>query len=232
LKYKLLDAFEELFAGKMFRHRASTQGDHLAVQFFEDLYDLKRSSKYVNNVATGLSVVNRENSRQGVKARRGDGSFGQIIPHEVAFAESGYVVKRGPIATIEIGIEVKIIQKAMIRQIDRVINDLKSQVQHFKAKKGTPITVGIVGINRAQSYVSYEGNTRWPTTGVGRHKHPYQETDETIRRLKSLAAPDFDEFLILEFIATNAPPFPFHWVNPANTQREYGAILARVSNRY
>jgi len=140
-------------------------------------------------------------------------------------SEEGYVVQRGPIATIEIGIEVKIIQKAMIRQIDRVINDLKGQVQQFKAKKGTPITIGVVGVNRAQAYVSYEGDTQWPTTGVGRHKHPYQEADETISRLGSLAAPHFDEFLILEFIATNSAPFPFTWVNPVKTQRDYGAIL-------
>src|SRR5215472_12679807 len=46
-------------------------------------------------------------------------------------------------------IEVKIVQKAMIRQIDRVINDLKSQVQHFKANTNSLITIGIVGVNRA-----------------------------------------------------------------------------------
>jgi hypothetical protein len=180
----------------------------------------------------GISVVNVANMRQGVKARRGDGSFGEIIPHEIPVIEAGYAVKRGAIATIETGIEVKIIQKAMIRQIDRVINDLKGQIQQFKAKQGNPINVGIVGVNRAQHYVSYEGDTQWPTTGIGRHKHPYQEADETISRLNSLAAPYFDEFLILEFIATNRPPFPFAWANPVKTQRDYGAILVRVSNHF
>jgi len=232
LTYKLLDTFQELFDGKIFKHRASTQGDTVAIQFYEDIYHLNRSPKYIDRVTRGLAVVNRENRRHGVKARRGDGSFGEIIPHETAMSEEGYVVQRGPIATIEIGIEVKIIQKAMIRQIDRVINDLKGQVQQFKAKKGTPITIGVVGVNRAQAYVSYEGDTQWPTTGVGRHKHPYQEADETISRLGSLAAPHFDEFLILEFIATNSAPFPFTWVNPVKTQRDYGAILVRVSNHY
>jgi hypothetical protein len=214
LKYKLLDTFRGLFDGKIFKHRASTQGDAVAIQFYEDLYDLSRSQKYVERVIHGISVVNAENTRQGVKARRGDGSFGEIIPHEIPATESGYSVKRGPIATIEIGIEVKIIQKAMIRQIDRVINDLKGQVQQFNTKQGNPISVGIVGVNRAQHYVSYEGDKQWPTTGVGRHKHPYQEADETISRLNSLAAPYFNEFLVLEFIATNQPPFPFTWVNP------------------
>jgi hypothetical protein len=232
LKYKLLETFRGLFDGKIFKHRASTQGDAVAIQFFEDLYDLSRSQKYVERVTRGISVVNAANTRQGVKARRGDGSFGEILPHEIPVAESGYSVKRGPIATIEIGIEVKIIQKAMIRQIDRVINDLKGQIQQFNTKQGNPISVGIIGINRAQHYVSYEGDKRWPTTGVGRHKHPYQEADETISRLNSLAAPYFNEFLVLEFIATNEPPFPFTWINPIKTQRDYGAILVRVSNQF
>jgi hypothetical protein len=232
LKYRLLDTFQALFDGKVFHHRVSTHGDHVAIQLYEDLYHLNRSAKYVQRVASGLSIVNRENRRQGIVARRGDGSFGEIIPHETPVAEGGYMVKRGPIATIEIGIEVKIIQKAMIRQIDRVINDLKSQVQHFKKKKGTPITVGVVGVNRAEHYVSYEGTRRWATTGEGKYKHPYQEADEIISRLSSLAAPDFDEFLLLEFIATNDEPFPFRWVNAAKTGREYGAILVRISNSY
>jgi hypothetical protein len=232
LKYKLLDTFQELFDGKVFKHRASTQGDTVAIQFYEDLYYLNRSQKYVDRVTRGISVVNVANTMHGVKARRGDGSFGEIIPHEIPAIEPGYVVKRGPIATIEIGIEVKIIQKAMIRQIDRVINDLKGQVQQFKTKQGSPISVGIVGVNRAQHYVSYEGDTKWLTTGIGRHKHPYQEADETISRLNALAAPYFNEFLVLEFIATNTSPFPFTWANPVKTQRDYGAILVRVSNLF
>ena len=118
-RYRLVAKFQALFDGKIFKHRASTQGDNVAIELYEDLYHLNRSQRYVQRVASGLSVVNRENKRQGVVARRGDGSFGEIIPHVSPIAEAGYVVKRGPIATIEIGIEVKIIQKAMIRQIDR-----------------------------------------------------------------------------------------------------------------
>ncbi len=125
MSYKLLDTFQGLFDGRIFKHRASTQGDAVAIQFYEDLYYLNRSQTYVDRVTRGISVVNVGNTRQGVKARRGDGSFGEIIPHEIPVIEPGYAVKRGPIATIEIGIEIKIIQKAMIRQIDRVINDLK-----------------------------------------------------------------------------------------------------------
>jgi hypothetical protein len=71
----------------------------------------------------------------------------------------------------------------------------------------------------------------WPTTG-GRHKHPYQEADETISRVQSLAAPSFDEFLILQFSATNSPPYPFSRVDPRKTAMDYGAALARVSSKF
>ena len=50
--------------------------------------------------------------------------------------------------------------------------------------------------------------------------------------MNSLAAPYYDEFLVLEFIATNAPPYPFSWVNSTKTHRDYGAALVRISNRY
>jgi hypothetical protein len=127
---------------------------------------------------------------------------------------------------------VKIIQKAMIRQIDRVVNDLKGQVTQFRSRGGKPTTIGIVGVNCASHYVSYEADKEWPTTGIGRHKHPHQEADETISRLQSLAAPSFDEFLILRFSATNSSPYPFSWVDPKETEMDYGAALARVSGNF
>ena len=232
MTYKLLETFRELFEDKVFRHRSSNQGDRVAIQFFEDLFDLGRSPKYLDHVARGLSVMNVANLRVGVLARRGDGSFGEIVPNVTPASEPGYTVKRGPIATIEIGIEVKIVQKAMIRQIGRVISDLKDQVAHFKQKRGKPITIGVVGINHAQHYVSYEGEKPWPTTGTGKYKHPYQEADEVEKRLRALAAPAFDEFLILHFIATNAPPYEFKWVDEKKTELDYGAVLARVSNSF
>ena len=233
MPYRLLDQFRDLFQGKEFHHRVSAQGDLVAIQFYEDLYNLNRSPKYVNRVNQGLSVLNVQNRRVGIKARRGDGSFGEVVPNVPAIADPGHAVKRGPIATIEIGIEVKIVQKAMLRQIDRVINDLKGQVDQFKTHSGTPITIGIVGINVAQSYVSFEGPGRqYPTTGFGKHKHPYQDADEAERRLRSLAAPYFDEFLVLRFNATNAAPFPFAWENPNRVNLDYGAVLTRVSSRF
>lgn len=232
MTYRLLDTFRELFEGHLFRHRSSNQGDTVAIQLYEDIYDLKRSPKYVGRTDAEIAVLNVRNTRHGVVARRGDGSFGEIIPHVAAVAFPGFQVKRGPIATIEIGIEVKIVQKAMIRQIGRVISDLKDQVVNFRSKRGSPITVGVVGINYAQHYTSYEGEKEWRTTGVGRHRHPNQEAEETAERLLRQAAPVFDEFLILRFIATNAPPFEFHWVDEAATLMDYGSVLVRLSDSY
>ena len=232
MSYRLLETFQDLFQGKVFRHRSSNQGDKVAIQFFEDLYDLGRSRKYLDRAAMGLSVLNVANTRVGVSARRGDGSFGEIVPNVAPVTVEGCNIKRGPIATIEIGIEVKIVQKAMVRQIGRVISDLKDQVEHFKRRRGTPITVALVGINHAPHYVSYEGEKPWPTTGKGKYKHPYQEAAEVERRLYEQAAPNFDEFLVLPFIATNADPYAFAWVNENKMQLDYGAILVRVSNTF
>jgi len=144
-------------------------------------------------------------------------------------------VARGPVATIEIGSEVKILAKAMIKQIDRVIGDLTKQVRQFRRGRADPICVGIVGINSSLYTIGLEGERAFRTDGK-RHKHPFQEAVEAERRLLSDAAPDFDEFLILRYRATNDPegdsPFPFEWVDYNRTARDYGAILTRVSIEY
>jgi hypothetical protein len=216
-----------------YRHRNSTQGDSIAVRLYEDLFDVGRSRAYVERVSSGLCVLNAQNKRHGVSARRGDGSFGEIVPNEPPASESPFNVMRGPIATIEIGIEVKILAKAMIKQIDRVVSDLTGQVAHFKSRGGRPITVGIVGVNHAPYAVSWEGDREWRTDGR-KHKHPLQEAADAERRLLSLAAPAFDEFLILQFSATNdaTPAYAFQWVDARKAELDYGAILARVGTRY
>jgi hypothetical protein len=81
-------------------------------------------------------------------------------------------------------------------------------------------------------YVSYEEDRAWPTTGKGRHKHPFQEAAQVEQRLRDLAAPFYDEFLLLHFIATNEAPFVFSWVDQRKTEQDYGAVLARVSTLY
>lgn len=119
----------------------------------------------------------------------------------------------------------------MIKQIDRVIGDLVRQVGEFRRTGGNPICVGIVGINYASSYTSYEGERAWPTEGK-KHKHPAQEAQEAERRVVSRAAPHFDEFQMLRFRATNVKPFLFEWVDYEETRMKYSALLLRISREY
>jgi len=231
--YRLLTEFRRLFEARIYKHRASTQGDFVAMHLYEDLITINRSAKLIEAVVSRRDrVLNVQNRRRGVAARRGDGTFGEIIPGEDPISDSDYLVCRGPIATVEIGVEVKVLAKAMIKQIDRVINDLRNQVVEFKHGGGNPICVGIVGINHAESTVGYEGDRPFPTTGKQGFLHPYQEADEAERRLKSTAAPQFDEFLVLRFKAKNVAPFTFEWVDYNETRLDYAAVLSRISARY
>ncbi len=177
------------------------------MHFYEDLITIHRSPKLLEAAINRKDrVLNVQNKRRGVSARRGDGTFGELIPGETSITDAGYLVSRGPIATVEIGVEVKVLAKAMIKQIDRVKNDLRHQVTEFKLGGGSPICIAVVGINQAESMTSYEGDRPWPTTGAGGFLHPFQEAPEAERRLRAVAQPEFDEFLVLRFKATNAPP--------------------------
>jgi hypothetical protein len=202
------------------------------MHLYEDLMAIGRSAKLTTAVRQRRRVLNVQNLRRGVDARRGDGTFGEIIPGEVAIVDPGYLVARGPIATVEIGVEVKVLAKAMIKQIDRVINDLRNQVSQFRRGGGNPICVAVVGVNQARRCVSYEGDRAFPTTGHGSFMHPYQEAPEAERRLVAEAAPVFDEFLVLRYRATNEPPYPFEWVNFNDSRLDYAAALTRISSRY
>ncbi|HXY24410.1 MAG TPA: hypothetical protein VEI73_07145 [Candidatus Acidoferrum sp.] len=135
-------------------HRASTQGDFVAMHLYEDLVLIDRSPKLAREVDERRRVLNVQNRRHGVKARRGDGTFGEIVPREAPIVDEGYRIARGIVATVEIGVEVKILAKAMIKQIDRVISDLRNQVEEFKKGGGNPICIGIVGVNHAEKYVA------------------------------------------------------------------------------
>jgi hypothetical protein len=134
-------------------------------------------------------------------------------------------------ATVEIGIEVKILMKALIKQIDRVMSDLVKQVPHFRRGGGQPICVAIVGINHADHCTSYEGERQHKTDGK-KHKHPVQEAEIAEERIVKDARPAFDEMLILRLRETNEPPFTFEGVNRQETVMDYGAILTRVSRLY
>jgi hypothetical protein len=231
VSYRLLNEFQALFEGKAYLHRNSSLGDFVAIHLYEDLVELNRSQKLTARVESREWAINTANRRQGIKARRGDGTFGEIVPNEQALVDPGYRVARGKVATVEIGVEVKILAKAMIKQIDRVVGDLQKQIGQFKHGGGNPICVAVVGVNHAAYTVGYEGERAFKTDGKG-NRHPAQEAAEAIRRLRADAAPFFNEFVILPYSATNEPPFPFAWVNPTQTSQDYGAALVRISREY
>jgi hypothetical protein len=220
-----------LFEGKPYLHRKSNLGDLVASQLYEDLIAINKSAKLIERVQRHERVVNVRNVMIGKPARRGDGTFGELVPAAVAVIEKGMLVARGPIATIEIGAETKILAKAMIKQIDRVMSDLINQVTQFKRGSGNPICVAFVGINFAKQYMSFEGRKRWPTDGK-KYKHPIQEAVQAEQRLNDKARSAFDEFQVLRFRATNAKPYPFEWVDLSITELEYSALLMRVSREY
>lgn len=231
MAYRLLGAFRATFEGKRYIHRDSSLGDFVAMQLYEDLYSVAKSKLLKKRIEEGERVLNVQNQRRGIKARRGDGTFGELVPAVEPIKDRGYKVARGPIATVEIGVEVKVLAKAMIKQIDRVIGDLTKQVSQFKRGAGNPICVGIVGINSAQVTTGYEGDRAFTTDGR-KYKHPYQEAAEAERRIVEQAQPSFNELLFLRYRATNIEPFPFGWVDFKRTSEEYGAILIRISREY
>jgi hypothetical protein len=229
--YSLLTQFRDLFEGKPYFHRNASQGDKAVRFLYEDLRKLNKSSILSSRIDDKTRVVNTANRTVGIRSRRGDGAFGELVPVALAITDEGFVVARGPLSAIEIGAETKILAKAMIKQIDRVIGDLKRQVEEFK-KNADPICIAVVGVNHASAYTSFEGTRSFPTDGTAKYKHPSQEASEAIKRLDAYARPDFDEFLILRFAASNVEPFPFQWINERETLLEYSALLTRVSKLY
>ncbi len=71
LEYRLLTEFRRLFEGKIYKHRDSSQGDFVAMHLYEDLITINRSPKLIE--AAINRVLNVQNKRRGVAARRGDG---------------------------------------------------------------------------------------------------------------------------------------------------------------
>jgi hypothetical protein len=229
--YRLLQAFRELFEGKEYRHRRSNLGDQVASYLYDDLYELARSPKFGASVSARTHVVNTANVTVGVSARRGDGTFGERVPGAEPTTVPQHLVALGKVATIDVGIEVKILAKAMIKQLDRVGTDMLNQVSEFRRHKDA-ICVGIVGINQAASYTSYEGDRAWPTTGKGSHVHPVQEAAQAEQRLLARVRDKFDEIVVLRFLATNVSPFPFAWQDSSATEQSYAASLVRISREY
>lgn len=231
MTYKLLDEFSHLFRGRRYLHRDSSQGDRVATYLYEDLFALARSQKLVHAISSASHVLNTANRLVGKKGRRGDATFGERVPHVPAVRVPGLAVAFGKVATVEIGTEVKILAKAMRKQLDRVCSDLEKQAAVFRRHGGNPICVAIVGVNWADSYTGYEGRRRYSTDGK-KNKHPVQEAPSAERDLIERVQSTFDEFIVLRFRSRNAKPFDFEWVDEAETANRYGAALVRISREY
>lgn len=239
MRLRLLECFEQLFRGKIYNHRVSTNGDKVAFELYEDLLDLDRSNLLSRRIEEQTHVLNTTNRTLGKRARRGDGTFGELVPTETAQAIDGYRVARGPTATLEIGAEAKVVCVAQSRQIDRVCSDLEKQVRAFSSVTKNAVRVAIVGVNRAERYRSIEGakgpSSEWRithTTGTGSRLHPVQEAAKSVETLRSRVAHLFDEFILFEFAATNDDPLEFTWANEAVVRREYAAALTRIARNY
>jgi hypothetical protein len=227
LPYRLVEAFRNTFAGQPYYHRNQTIGNFVASHLYEDLSALGRSPGLIEGIRSGRFVVNTANIVKGRRGRRGDGTFGDLIPGEDAQPETGFTVLRGPLATILIGAEVKILAKAMMKQIDRVMTDLESQAKTFRAQNNVAICVGLVGVNCSDSYTSYEGDRSYPAK-----PSPAREAPEAVSRLRNRVTAAFDELLVLRFKATNVPPYPFAWVDEREVRQQYGAALLRISELF
>jgi hypothetical protein len=232
---QLLAKFEEVFAGQQYRHRDSTIGDKLCFFVFEDLYSLGRSASLVRGVENRDVVANTANRVTGKPSRRGDGTLGERVVSQDFRVKKKFDVARGSTADVRIGVEVKLPSAAKIKQIGRVINDLRDQADQFRDVTSDAISLAIVGVNHAEAYRSYEGERFYDKPGrTG--PAPADEAEETIRRLidgsSRGAASAYDEFLILDFVATNRAPYPFAWVDRKRAADEYAAALQRISSLY
>ena len=228
--FKLLAKFEETFRQGPYLHRNSQLGNRIADFLFDDLYALDSNSRFRRDVDTGRAALNPKGTSPGLRARRGDGSFGPVVPGYQVQPYRNHVISVAPTAEVDIGAEVKILAKAMIKQIDRVISDLCGQSRAFRTKSPDATTVGIVGINVADHYVSFEGGRTYPTGAYG--PHPVQEAHEAERRLLASAEPCYSEFLVLPFKATNEAPFAFEWVREREVRDAYASILTRLLRSY
>lgn len=228
---RLLHAFKQLFSGQAYLHRDSSLGDRVAVEVYEDLYELARSAKLVASIDGTYRGLGPRNKAVTLKRmRRGDGTLGELVDSASARRFPGYAVPRGTIANIDFGVEVKILNKAMIKQIDRVVGDLNKQVKEWKEISPNMISMAIVAINNSEYTVGYEGDRSYRTDGK-EHKHPIQEAAAAEQHIKERVVNSciYDEVVLLRFKAKNEKPFAFDWVNENKTRQAYRAALIRLS---
>jgi hypothetical protein len=224
---QLLRAFRATFVGQRYLHRRAYTGDFIASHLYEDLLTLHRSAKLVRRIEAGELAVNNLNRVRGREGRRGDGTLGTVPPGAPTQAETGFKVLRGPVATLEIAAEVKIVATKLTAQIDRVMSDLTHQADVFRSQSDRAIRVALVGVNFAHEYTGYEGAREHIAKSP-----PGREAPDIVRRLRQFVTPSFDELVLLQFRATNRDPFAFDWVNEGGAKLDYGSALVRISDEY
>jgi hypothetical protein len=227
----LLREFEGTFRGHPYIHRRANTGDKLAALFYEDLFEhsLQAHPKgsYVRRIQKKESVINTPNRVTGRRSRRADGTLGARVPVDNAEQIEGRHVARAPIATLQVGIEFKIMATKMTAQMDRVATDLRNQANELKQLNANAIRVAIVGVNHASAYEGYEG------TRVFRAKRaPAAEAAAVIEFIVAGVESHFDELIVLRFAATNIAPFPFDWIDLNATRRLYSAANLRVGDLF
>lgn len=224
--YRLLEIFRLTFQGVTYKHRNSTVGNKIVRELFEDLVKHVVSRALVSDVLEGRCVASRSGGVQGRLIRRNDSIFGRPpAGAQSKKADAGYSVMEGLVAEPRIGCEVKILAKAQLKQIDRVISDLDNFSLRMKRMNEKCINVALVGVNHESDYVGYEGGRTF--------KHPLgtSEAKTVVGRL-SVLRESYDELLVFGFKATNQSPFPFKWLEERRTELDYGASLTRVGERY
>jgi len=226
-KFRLLEAFRQTFAGRLYKHRDSTVGNSIGRQFFEDLFDHGVSVLYNKHVSNSFGVVSRGGQIHGKEIRRNDSVFGRPPAGTKLLAlRAGFRVQEGPVAEPRIGCEVKILAKSQQKQIDRVISDLGNFARKMKTLNSKCINIAVVGVNHETDYVGHEGRRTFKDK-LG-DREPLVVTAKLREELKQV----YDEFLIFSFGATNQDPYPFSWLDTNLAQLDYGAVLTRVGELY
>jgi hypothetical protein len=90
-EFHLLRTFRGLFEGTQYKHRDSSLGDMVANRLYEDLVVLNRSAKLTQRVQTQQCVVNLANKAIGKSSRRGDGTFGELVPNRIGAYRNRFV---------------------------------------------------------------------------------------------------------------------------------------------
>lgn len=245
--YRVLDVFANLFHGRIYNPRSSTQNNAICQAFFEDVYSLGRSKTFVLRCDQGTHVVNARSEVHGISVRHGDGTFGERVPSAEPKRISRFAVPEGALSTLEIAIEVKVLSVALRKNQGNRLAELSHQLDAFKRAARVDnqrplITIALVFLNAAERFAAIEGHQSslkggppariTIADGITR-KSPAQEAATTeaffVREMQQIG---YRYPLILKYRATNEPPYPFAWADQARTVADYSNVLTNVCLDY